>query len=271
MPHPTLHPTATLAIMSNLSVHEFGRSNSDTTVVLLSSIATTHEAWAQQIPTLEEDYRVITVDHRGHGGSEVAKVEPGSSTVQLLCDDLLHALDSAGVNRFAVVGLSLGGVLAQWLAANSGRVEKAVLASTATYLGGEERWSERTRTAREQGLDAMADGFLENWFTAGFRAEHPDRVASVREMIAGVDPEGYAQNGDALAEWDFAGELGKITCPVLTIAGAQDPSTTPAELAAIADGVSGPVESVVIDPGSHQVAIENPAEFNAALTRFLRS
>ncbi|WP_066524590.1 alpha/beta fold hydrolase [Corynebacterium bouchesdurhonense] len=257
--------------MSNLSVHEYGRSGSDTTVVLLSSIATTHEAWAQQIPALEEDYRVITVDHRGHGGSEVAKVEPGSSTVQLLCDDLLHALDSAGVNRFAVVGLSLGGVLAQWLAANSGRVEKAVFASTATYLGGEERWSERTRTAREQGLDAMADGFLENWFTEGFRAGQPDRVASVREMIAGVDPEGYAQNGDALAEWDFVGELGKITCPVLTIAGAQDPSTTPAELAAIASGVAGPAESVVIDPGSHQVAIENPAEFNAALTRFLRS
>ena len=62
---------------------------------------------------------------------------------------------------------------------------------------------------------------------------------------------------------------GKITCPVLTIAGADDPTTPPQELAAIARGVAGPVESVVIEPGSHQVAIERPEEFNQVLTRFL--
>lgn len=255
--------------MTNLSVNEFGQSTSDHTVVFLSSIATTHEAWSKQIPVLERDFRVITVDHRGHGGSEVARVEPGSSTVQLLCDDILQALDSHGVNRFDVVGLSLGGALAQWLAANSGRVERAVFASTATFLGGEDKWSERTRTGREQGMEAMADGFLQNWFTEGFRAAHPDEVQRVRDMVVSVDNEGYAQNGDALAKWDFADELSKITCPVLTIAGAQDPGTTPADLERIARGVGGPVESKVIDPGSHQVAIENPEEFNEALTRFL--
>lgn len=256
--------------MNSLSVHEFGQSNSENTVVLLSSIATTHDAWANQIPVLEEDFRVLTVDHRGHGGSEVARVAPGSTTVQQLCDDIVHALDAHGVNRFTVVGLSLGGALAQWLAANSGRVDRAVFSSTATYLGGEEKWSERTGTARSKGMEAMADGFLENWFTAGFRSEHPEEVERVREMICGIDAEGYAQNGDALAGWDFEDQLGKITCPVLTIAGAEDPSTTPAELEKIARGVSGPVESVVIDPGSHQVAIENPEEFNRALTQFLR-
>lgn len=254
--------------MTTLAVHEFGNPQGET-VVLLSSIATTHEAWDKIIPALEEDYRVVTVDHRGHGASEVAPIAPGSATVKDLCDDILHALDAAGVNRFTVVGLSLGGALAQYLAATSGRVEKAAFCCTATYLGGEEKWSERTITAREKGMDAMADGFVENWFTEGYREEQPEEVRRIRDMAAGIDAEGYAQCGDALAGWGFADELEKITCPVLTVAGAQDPGTPPAELAKIAEGVSGPVESHVIDPGSHQVAVERPEEFIRVLTQFL--
>lgn len=255
--------------MTTLAVNEFGNPQGET-VVLLSSIATTHQAWSHVIPALEDDFRVITVDHRGHGASETAPVEPGSTTVEDLCNDILQALDSVGVDRFAIVGLSLGGALAQWLAANSGRVTKAVFCSTATFLGGEEKWSERTETARTKGMEAMADGFMENWFTEAYREEHPDKVRRIRDMSAGIDAEGYAQNGDALAKWDFADQLSSITCPVLTIAGAQDPSTGPEQLAQIAAGVSGPVSSEVIDPGSHQVAVENPDEFNRVLTRFLR-
>lgn len=254
--------------MTNLHVNEYGASTAPA-VVLLSSIATTHEAWAKQIPALAENFRVITVDHRGHGRSETARVAPGATTMDTLAADVLHALDEVGVNRFRVVGLSLGGALAQHLAAKSGRVEKAVFACTATYLGGPEKWRERTETARTQGMDALADGMMENWFTEGFRASHPDEVRHIHDMVAGIDGEAYAQNGDALAGWDFADQLGEVTCPVLTIAGAQDPSTTPAELARIAERVAGPVESVVIDPGSHQVAIERPEEFNRALTQFL--
>ena len=254
--------------MTNLHITEHGNSSAPA-VVLLSSIGTTHEAWAKQIPALAEHFRVVTVDHRGHGRSEAARVAPGTTTMDTLAADILQALDQVGVNRFRVVGLSLGGALAQYLAAKSGRVEKAVFSCTATYLGGEEKWRERTAIAREQGMGALADGMMENWFTEGFRAQHPEEVRRVRDMVAGIDGEAYAQNGDALAGWDFAGELAAITCPVLTIAGAQDPSTTPAELARIAEGVTGPVQQVVIDPGSHQVAIERPEEFNRALTQFL--
>lgn len=256
--------------MTNLEVHEFGqRGASVETVVLLSSIATTHEAWNEVIAALETDYRVITVDHRGHGASEVARVAPGSTTVEELCNDVIQALDSVGVDRFSIVGLSLGGALAQWIAAFSGRVDKAVFCSTATYLGGEERWSERTAKARGEGMALLADAFVDNWFTPSFIDKRPDEVRRIRDMAAGVDPEGYAQNGDALAGWDFKGELEAITCPVLTIAGAQDPSTGPDALAEIAAGVRGPVESAAIDPGSHQVAVESPEEFNRVLRKFL--
>lgn len=242
-------------------------ADAESTVVLLSSIATTHETWSAQIPALAEHHRVITVDHRGHGASETPAVSPEG--VAELARDVLAALDALGVDHFDVVGLSLGGAVAQWLAAHSGRVDKAVFISTATFLGGEEKWREKTGTARGEGTSALADGMMENWFTEDFRAQHPEKVQWVHDMVCGIDDEGYAQNGDALASWDFEGDLPSITCPVLTIAGASDPSTGPEELAKIAAGVSGPATSEVVDPGSHQVAVENPAAVNEALTRFL--
>ena len=108
-----------------------------------------------------------------------------------------------------------------------------------------------------------------NWFTEAFQTAHPDVVQRVADMIDSVDDEGYAHNGTALATWDFGSQLEKITCPVLTIAGASDPTCPPEKLAATAAGVSGPARSIVVEPAAHQVAIENPDAFNAALTQFL--
>ncbi len=255
--------------MTALHTVEYGNpdaTETTETIVLLSSIGTTHETWNKQIPVLAERFRVVCVDHRGHGDSPTPDTRPDD--VSELGNDVLAALDAVGVERFNVVGLSLGGAIAQWLAAHSGRVDKAVFCCTATYLGGEEKWSERTSIARNDGTQALADGMKENWFTDTFRQAHADEVRWVHTMVCNIDDEGYAQNGDALAHWDFEDELSKITCPVLTIAGASDPGTPPAELEKIAQGVAGPVESVVIEPGSHQVAIENPEPFNAALTKF---
>ncbi len=249
---------------------EFGDPSRGDVVVLLGSIATTHEIWEKQIPALARDHRVIALDHLGHGRSPRSGAAPGETTIDDLASAVLSTLDGLGVERFTVVGLSLGGALAQYLAATSPRVERAVICATATFLGGEERWRERTAIAREQGVQALADGMVENWFTGPFRAAHPDDVERVRQMILGIDPEGFAQNGDALATWDFAARLPEITVPVLTVAGKDDPSTGPDELQKIAAGVSGPVDSVVLEPGSHQVAVENPGEFNEVLLEFLR-
>lgn len=259
----------TMGSMTHIHTVEYGNKDNTSTVVLLSSIATTHESWSKQIPELAKHHRVIAVDHRGHGGSDVAEATPGTATVKLLAQDILQALNREGVDRFSVVGLSLGGAIAQWLAAYSGRVDKAVFACTATYLGGNAQWDERTRVAREEGMGPIADMLIPNWFTPEFIDAHPGEVQRIHDMVSAIDPEGYAQNGDALAKWDFASHLDQITCPVLTIAATGDAGTGPDKLAEIADGVAGPVESVIIEPGSHQVPIENPAPFNAALLKFL--
>lgn len=256
------HPATTLA------VNEFGDPQGDP-VVLLSSIATTHETWASVLPALER-YRVITIDHRGHGASPTPDVAPGETSMEDLAQDVLSLIDAHGIHSFSIIGVSLGGAIAQWIAAHTDRVERAVFVATATTFGGKKSWDEDTTIVRAQGMESMVDGFLSICFTGEFEQAHPETVARIREMAAATDAEGYAQCGDALATWDFEGELPKITCPVLTVAGAQDPGTPPDAVAVIAGGVSGPATSVVVDPGAHLLTVENPDAFNQALIEFLQ-
>lgn len=259
--------------MTNLHASVTGNDNPDApVVVLLPSIGTTIDAWAPTISALEssdQGFKVIAIDHRGHGGSPTPAVDLGMTSVDDLASDVLETLIGLDIESFTVVGLSMGGAVAQFLAATSDRVEKAVFASTATFLGGAGKWQERSATARGEGMDSIVDPTVDNWFTEGFKNEHPEVVDKFKTMVGSVDPEAYAQCGDALAKWGFEERLQLIQCPVLTIAGADDPSTGPEQLKEIAEGVTGPSQQVVIESASHQVANEQPERFNEALLSFL--
>lgn len=93
-------------------------------VVFLGSIASTVDMWVPQLDSLSTEFRAIAIDHRGHGLSPDPEVAPGETTVDDLAADVLETLDSLGVGEFSVVGLSLGGAIAQVLAASSARVKK---------------------------------------------------------------------------------------------------------------------------------------------------
>ena len=146
-----------------------GNESSEKTVVLLPSIGTTHEAWEPQMSALEGDYRVVRIDHRGHGDSPTPAVDLGMTTVDDLAQDVLETLTSLGIEHCTIVGLSMGGAIAQYLAATSDRIDRAVFASTATFLGGAGKWQERSDTARDSGMDSIVDPTVDNWFTEGFK------------------------------------------------------------------------------------------------------
>ncbi|MDN8594601.1 MULTISPECIES: alpha/beta fold hydrolase [unclassified Corynebacterium] len=246
-----------------------GNETSEKTVVLLPSIGTTHEAWEPQLPALEADYRVVRIDHRGHGDSPTPAVDAGTTSVDDLAKDVLETLSSLGIERCTIVGLSMGGAIAQYLAATSDRIERAVFASTATFLGGAGKWHQRSATARNEGMSPIVDPTVDNWFTEGFKESSPEVVDKFKAMVGSVDPEAYAQCGDALAKWGFDDRLQEITVPVLTIAGAEDPSTGPKQLQEIAAGVTGEAQCVTIESASHQVATEQAGKFSEALLAFL--
>lgn len=232
------------------------------TLVFLGSLGSTTEMWLPQLDHLSNVFRVIALDHRGHGYSPLI---PGSPTIADLADDVRQTLATLGVGRYGIVGLSLGGAIAQYLAVYDANVVAAALMSTSPKFGTPESWHERTTEVRANGTASLADAIVARWFSPSWRATHPATTNRYREMIASTPAEGYAACCEALATWDFADELGKISVPVLTIAGEDDPSTTPTTLASIAKAVSGPVTSTVLSPAAHVSTIERPEEVNAAL------
>ena len=256
--------------MAQLHFFEYGPRKAEQpqgTLVFIGSIGSTVDMWLPQLDALSDVFRVIAVDHRGHGKSPVVE---GPASIEDLASDVQETIDKLGVDTYGVIGLSLGGAVAQYLAANDSKVTSAAFLCTAPKFGTPESWHERARTVRAESTAALADAVVGRWFSEGWIAEHPASTALYREMIATTPAEGYASCSEALADWDFADNLPKISVPVLVLAGADDPSTPPEVLKGIGEAVGGKSTYVEINPGAHVPTIEAPQEVTNALRAHFR-
>lgn len=245
-----------------MSLHYRIEGQGDGVVVLSGSLGSTIGMWDPQVPALSHDFRVLRYDHPGHGGS----APPEVTRIEDFAEQLAALLDELGLERVHLCGLSLGGAVGMALARDSpDRVDRLVLCCTSMRFATPESWEDRAATVRTEGLEAIADAVLERWFTPGFAD-----VRRYREMLLSSSAEGYARCCEALREWDARGTLGSVQAPTLAIAGADDPSTPPAELEAIAAEIPG-AQLHVIDGVRHFVNVERPDVFNNVLFEHLAS
>ncbi|GAY11133.1 3-oxoadipate enol-lactonase [Pseudonocardia sp. N23] len=192
-------------------------------LVLLGSLGCTLEMWRPNVETLARRHRVIRLDHRGHGGSPVPD---GDYTMPDLAGDVLATLDGLGVDRFHFCGLSLGGMVGQYLASeHPGRVRSLTLCCTSSYFPDRAPWEERRATVAASGTGAIADTVARRWFTAEWGAAHPDAVAEAAAMITATPDTGYAGCCAAIATWDHRDRLAAITAPTLVVGADADLST----------------------------------------------
>jgi 3-oxoadipate enol-lactonase len=234
-------------------------------VVLGSSLGTTGALWEPQMPALESRLRVVRYDHRGHGGSPAP---PGPYTIEELGGDVLDLLDRLGLERVWLGGLSLGGMVAMWVAAAAPhRVQRLALLCTSAHLGPPEAWQERIAAVRAGGMSAIADSILDRWYTPAFRATSPDVVSSTRAMLVDTPADGYVGCCAAIQHMDLRPVLDRITAHTLVIAGGDDPATPPEHAALIAAGIPGARLEIV--PGAaHLANAERPTEINSLLADF---
>jgi 3-oxoadipate enol-lactonase len=232
----------------------------DRVLVLSGSLGSTLELWEPQLPVLIPRFRVLRYDHPGHGSSPLL----AETTVSSMARQVVELLDELGIASLSYCGLSLGGAVGMRLALDEpARVEKLILCSTSARFASPEFWQERADTVRRDGVEAIADVVLERWFTAAFR-----NVRRYREMLLSISTEGYARACEAIRDWDVRGELGGISAPTFALAGADDPSTPPADLEAIVAEIPG-AELVVVDGARHLVNVERADEFNDAVSVYL--
>lgn len=235
-------------------------------VFLAPSLGTTWEIWDDVAAGLARDYRVVRFDTRGHGRSPVP---PGPYTMPELARDVEALAASLGIEQFAMVGLSLGGAIAQQLAVTSpSRITAAVLCCTVPVFGDPSAWVERAELVRSSGMSVLAEATKGRWFNERFRAEDPEQVDRLIAMITSVDPEGYASCCEALGGFDIRDQLGRIAAPTRVIAGADDPVATAAACDQMAAAIPGS-DLVVIEDASHIANVAQPTEFQRAVTEHL--
>jgi 3-oxoadipate enol-lactonase len=238
-------------------------------VVFSGSLGSDLRMWEPQVePLVENGFRVVRYDHRGHGDSPVPEAP---YTIADIGQDLIALLDTLDVPRAHVVGLSLGGMTGMWAAANApGRIASLVLCCTSAKLGPPENWADRARAVRAGGTGSIADGVVSRWVTPAYRETHPERVEYLRQMVTGTSDEGYAACCGAIENMDLTGDLPKISAPVLVLSGAEDKATPPDHGQRIADAIPG-ARLDIVEGAAHLGSFEQADRFTQLILEHLKA
>jgi 3-oxoadipate enol-lactonase/4-carboxymuconolactone decarboxylase len=220
------------------------------------------EMWDPQLTMLAGHFRVLRYDQRGHGRSPA---QPGPYTIDDLGRDALQLLDLLGFDRVSVCGVSLGGMIAMWLAINApDRVDRVALCCTAPHLPPAQQWRDRAAAVRGSGTAQLVEATLGRWFTPSFPSQHPAVGEQITAMLSSTDDESYASCCEAIAAMDLRDDLKKITAPTLIIGGADDPVVPPVVATDMQQAIPGSALTIIAG-AAHLANIEQSGRFNAAV------
>ncbi len=239
--------------------------DSGPTVVFANSLGTDLRLWDVLLPLLPPGLRVLRFDKRGHGLSDLG----GPTTIEDFAGDVIALIEAQARGPVVLVGLSIGGLIAQAVASLRPDLLRAlVLSNTAARLGTAQSWGERIAAVRDKGVEGIADGVMERWFAAPFRAG--PALALWRNMLARTAPEGYIAACEALAAADRTEATRSLSLPTLAIAGSEDGASTPDLVKATAELIPG-AQFHVIPGAGHLPCVENPTAYAAILNPFLKA
>lgn len=234
-------------------------------VVFSNSLGTDLRLWDAVLPLLPKGLKFIRYDKRGHG---LSSLPPAPYSMDDLVGDVESLLDMLGVRDCLFVGLSIGGMIGQGLAAKRLDLVRAmVLSNTGAKIGTPDMWDTRIKTVNTDGIAALADGVMERWFSRAFLAS-PD-LAAWRNMLIRQPVAGYAGCSAAISGTDLYTPTSGLRLPVLGIAGDQDGSTPPDLVREMVDLVPGSKFQLIRNAG-HLPCVEQPGTYSAILTDFLR-
>jgi 3-oxoadipate enol-lactonase len=244
--------------------YQFDGTEKAPVVLLCNSLGTNLQMWDSQIPALSQTYRVLRYDSRGHGRSDAT---PGPYTIELLSKDAIGLLDALEIQRVLFCGLSLGGVIAQWLGVHArDRLNAIVISNSAAKIGNDDFWNKRIEKLREGGIAPVAEAQVLRWFTEKFIAANPPVIARMKQMFVATPVEGYIATCEAIRDNDLRGAINHIQTPALVIAGTYDAVTPPAEGKFMAVGIPGAQYAEL--NASHLSNIEDAANFTSTILYF---
>jgi 3-oxoadipate enol-lactonase len=234
-------------------------------LMLSNSLGTNLNMWNDQAGEFAKHFRLVRYDRRGHGQSGVPQ---GPYSMERLGRDALAVLDALGIKKANWCGLSLGGMVGQWLGANApDRIEKLVLSNTNYYYADKMPWYDRIKFVQEKGLEAFVDVTMQLWFTEGFRSRAPETLARMKAMFVATKVPGYIGCCEAIAAMAFRASNPRISAPTLVIVGSKDAATPPAAGEAIAGQIKG--AKLTSLEAAHISNVEQPQQYTETVLNFL--
>jgi len=233
-------------------------------LILSNSLGSTYHMWDDLVPFLLPYFRVLQYDNRGHGGSDKPN-EP--YRIDQLGQDVVDLLDRLNIEKAYFCGVSMGGLVAQWLAVNvPHRFPKICISNSAAKIGNRQSWQDRIDTLQQNGMQVLVDMTLEKWFTPSFHQQRPEKIDVFRTMFGSNQVNGYCNCCHAIAGADFREDLSSIQSEILVITGDDDPVTNVDDAKFLNANITQ--SELVVLPGRHLVNAEVPDLYAEALISF---
>ncbi len=227
--------------------------------MLVHGVGLDQDMWLPWIPVLRPQFRILTYDLYGHGGSGNPE---GPRSVRDFVDQLEGLLDHLGMPEIALAGFSLGAIISQAYASRHGSRLTHLVLLHSVYQRTEAQCRavrERYAITRERGPMATVEMAIERWYTESYRLENPHEMDRLRAVFARHTGDGYLKAyrlfGHAEAEMRHY-PIDGVTCPALVVTGSDDTGSTPAMSEKLARHL--PNSELVINPSHRHMG---PAEF----------
>ncbi len=252
-------------VVDGVSLH-YEQEGEGSDLLLVHGLGGTLQVWGADVPVFARHHRVTRFDVRGHGESEKP---PGPYSLARFAQDVMAVCDAAGIESTHVLGISMGGVIAQRVALDAPRrVRSLILVSTSSEVGPQSvtAWQRLAERIERFGFDAQtADA--SRAFAPAFAKQHPDVVAALARRNAANDPRGYAAAARAVSDYNWTAELSRVTVPVLILQGLDDQLTPPGGSVKMSRALPH-ARLVMVDEAGHNLAIEQPAVFQSSVLAF---
>lgn len=236
-------------------------------IAFANSLGTDFRIWDDVVTGLRGRFRCIRYDKRGHG---LSSAPPAPYAMDDHVGDLAGLLDHLRVPTAIICGLSVGGMIAQGMAASHpDKVVALILCDTGHVIGDAAMWNGRIEAVEGAGLSALTDGVMERWFSPPFRVPDNAAYAGYRNMFERTPVAGYAGTSAAIRDADFTASTAQVRVPSLCIVGDHDKSTTPELVRELADLIDG-CSYAVISSAGHLPCIEQPEAQLDLMNRFFR-
>jgi len=240
----------------------------DAPIIMFSnSLMADYSMWDGNVSAFTDRYRVLRYDTRGHGGT---RGPSGPWSIADLTGDVVALLDALELERVHFVGLSLGGIIGQRLAACFPQrlLSLALCDTSCDNSAARAGWQERIALVRDQGVGVVVEATLQRWFTPDFFARAPRQIEEVREMLLRADAQAYMLCASVVADVAQTELLSRIVAPTLIVVGRHDMACTVEHAMTIQSHITGS-ELAIIESAAHLPNIEQAAIFNATIRAFV--